>query len=123
VDYDPLLGKLIVSAADRGAAIARMHRALDEYYVSGIKTNVGLLRRILGEPDFINCKVHTRWLDEWLTRQPPRDDVGPGMQDAALAAALAWHLDRHPANAAPISPINASASRSRRELDDRFPER
>jgi acetyl-CoA carboxylase biotin carboxylase subunit len=123
VDYDPLLGKLIVWAADRGSAIARMHRALDEYHVSGIKTNVGLFRRILAEPDFINGKVHTRWLDEWLTQQRPREGVGPGMQDAALAAAVAWHLDRNPASATSVSPANARVLRHRRELDDRFPER
>ena len=40
MDYDPLLGKLIVWADNREEAIARMSRALDEYYVSGIKTNV-----------------------------------------------------------------------------------
>src|ERR1700689_5026767 len=42
MDYDPLLGKLIVWASTREEAIARMSRALDEYYVSGIKTNADL---------------------------------------------------------------------------------
>ena len=71
MDYDPLLGKLIVWAEDRGAAIARMNRALDEYSVSGIKTNVGLFRRILEDSDFIAATIHTRWLDQWLLKERP----------------------------------------------------
>src|SRR5580698_4256939 len=42
LDYDPMLSKLIVYATDRPAAIVRMKRALDEYFVGGIKTNLQL---------------------------------------------------------------------------------
>src|ERR1700690_1110460 len=51
-EYDPLLGKLIVWGSDRPEAIARLRRALDEYYASGIETNVSLFRRILESRDF-----------------------------------------------------------------------
>ena len=98
MDYDPLLGKLIVWASTREEAIARMTRALDEYYVSGIKTNVDLFRRILADPAFIRAEFHTRWLDEWLQKEfKAAPELAAGIndapaEDAALLAALAWHL-------------------------------
>ena len=51
-EYDPMLGKLIAWGKDREEAMARMNRALGEYYASGIKTNVSLFRRILASRDF-----------------------------------------------------------------------
>ena len=98
MDYDPLLGKLIVWASTREEAIARMSRALDEYYVSGIKTNVDLFRRILADPAFVRAEFHTRWLDDWLQKEfkaaPAHDDGADDASttDAALLGALAWHL-------------------------------
>src|SRR5256885_796685 len=67
-DYDPLLSKLIAWGNSREEAIARLRRALEEYTVIGIKTNAGLFRRILDEPDFLRGEVHTRWLDDLLRR-------------------------------------------------------
>jgi len=96
MDYDPLLGKLIVWASSREEAIARMRRALDEYYVSGIKTNVDLFRRILADPEFSRGEFHTRWLDEWLQKDHGAHGQAPDSeqeaQDAALIGALAWHF-------------------------------
>ena len=51
IDYDPLLAKLIGYGQDRQQAIARLIRALPEYFVAGIKTNLGLFRRILADGD------------------------------------------------------------------------
>ena len=52
IDYDPLLAKLIGYGEDRQQAISRLTRALPEYFVAGIKTNLGLFRRILADEDF-----------------------------------------------------------------------
>ncbi len=136
MDYDPLLGKLIVWANHRGEAIARMSRALDEYYVSGIQTNVDLFRRILADPAFVRGDFHTRWLDEWLSEkssQDPRTKVNEGdlaAHDAALAGALAWHLARSEeavSNGPLANGTGQSESRwkqdGRRDLVERFPER
>ena len=51
-EYDPMLGKLIAWGGDRAESIARMQRALREYYATGIKTNISLFRRILDDPAF-----------------------------------------------------------------------
>ncbi|MBI3663576.1 MAG: acetyl-CoA carboxylase biotin carboxylase subunit, partial [Acidobacteria bacterium] len=94
-DYDPLLGKLIAWGGNREEAIERMKRALDEYYVSGIKTNIGLFRRIMAEADFSRAKLHTRWLDELLQAKPMKPAAAtevPSAEDAAVLAAVLYHV-------------------------------
>ena len=125
-DYDPMLGKLIAWGGDRNEAMARMRRALDEYYVGGIKTNVGLFRRILAEPKFVRGEIHTKWLDEFLLRPAaPVSAVSPQKfksgsadkrnalaEDAAVLAAAMWHMNRGAtANPAARPASNDSASR------------
>jgi acetyl-CoA carboxylase biotin carboxylase subunit len=84
-----MLSKLIVHAADRPAAIARMRRALDEYFVGGIKSNLPLFRRILEHPDFAVARIDTGFLDRLLTAKPKTATAGDGLQEiAAVAAAL-----------------------------------
>jgi acetyl-CoA carboxylase biotin carboxylase subunit len=134
MDYDPLLGKLIVWASTREEAIARMRRALDEYYVSGIKTNVDLFRRILADPSFVSAEFHTRWLDDWLQKEfkssPENldDSNDASAEDAALLGALAWHLTQSGADSAqaPVStemPPSRWKLQGRAEQVDRFPEK
>jgi acetyl-CoA carboxylase, biotin carboxylase subunit len=97
-EYDPLLGKLIAWGADRSEAMARLRRALGEYYVLGIRTNVGLFERILRSADFENANIHTRWLDEFLhgssAQSPARADGQEStLEDVAAIAAAMWHTD------------------------------
>src|SRR5258708_5030849 len=66
IDYDPLLAKLIGYGISRDQAIARLTRALGEYFVGGIKTNLSLFRRILRDPDFRAAKLDTGFLDRML---------------------------------------------------------
>jgi acetyl-CoA carboxylase, biotin carboxylase subunit len=89
LDYDPMLSKLIAFAPDRKMAIARMERALDEYFVGGIKTNLGLFRRILQHPDFIEAKIDTGFLDRLLSQPAQTLSASDDRQRvAAIAAAL-----------------------------------
>ncbi|HVB32892.1 MAG TPA: acetyl-CoA carboxylase biotin carboxylase subunit [Patescibacteria group bacterium] len=88
-DYDPMLGKLIAWGADRAETMARLSRALDEYSIAGIRTNLTLFRRLLRDPEFIRGEFHTRWLDEWLARPAPLAAPEGGAEIvAALAAVL-----------------------------------
>jgi acetyl-CoA carboxylase biotin carboxylase subunit len=66
LDYDPMLAKLIVWAGTREQAIERMLRALGEYHVGGINTNIPLFRVILNDPAFRRGDLHTGYLDELL---------------------------------------------------------
>ncbi len=63
-NYDSLLAKLIVHAANRGAALDRMARALDEYTIEGIKTTIPLLREIVRNAFFRKGDYDTGFLDE-----------------------------------------------------------
>jgi acetyl-CoA carboxylase, biotin carboxylase subunit len=61
--YDTLMAKLIVWAADRDGAIARMDRALAEYHVSGVRTTLPVLRRIIRHPDFAAGRIDTHFVE------------------------------------------------------------
>jgi acetyl-CoA carboxylase, biotin carboxylase subunit len=95
-EYDPMLGKLIAWGGDREEAMARMGRALGEYYASGIKTNVSLFRRILASADFQTGAIYTRWLDDFLSAEQAEKLPDGGAEEdqveqAAAIAAFLWH--------------------------------
>ena len=86
MDYDPLLAKLIGYGTDREQAIARLTRALGEYFVGGIKTNISLFRRILRDPDFQAGRLDTGFLDRMLKRKEALE-VDPQAERVAVIAA------------------------------------
>jgi acetyl-CoA carboxylase biotin carboxylase subunit len=88
IDYDPLLAKLIGYGADREQAIARLTRALSEYFVGGIKTNISLFRRILRDADFRDAKLDTGFLDRMLKRTEDKAVDSTAVEVAAIAAGL-----------------------------------
>jgi acetyl-CoA carboxylase biotin carboxylase subunit len=71
MDYDPLLAKLIGYGSDREQAIMRLQRALCEYFVAGIKTNISLFQRILSDADFQAGRLDTGYLDRLLAKSNP----------------------------------------------------
>ncbi len=85
IEYDPLLEKLIGYGTDRPQAISRLVRAMNEYFLGGIKTNFSLFRRILSDPDFRAGKVDTGYLDRLMESSPPAVKRG----DAGIAAIAA----------------------------------
>ncbi|KEZ21046.1 Acetyl-CoA carboxylase [Sphingobium yanoikuyae] len=64
--YDSMVGKLIVHGSDRADAIARLSSALDAFAVEGVPTTIDLHREIVAHPDFIENRIHTRWLEQIL---------------------------------------------------------
>jgi len=88
IDYDPLLAKLIGYGADRDQAIARLTRALSEYFVGGIKTNISLFRRILWDTDFRAGKLDTGFLDRMLQRTEEKPADAKAAEVAAIAAGM-----------------------------------
>ena len=91
--YDPLISKLSVWAPDRRAAIARMQRALAEYVVTGIRTNLAFHQNLLAHPEFQAGRYHTGFIAEHtealcgFAAIPPEDEV-------TLAAAIAVAVAR-----------------------------
>ncbi len=88
IDYDPLLAKLVGYGSDRDQAIARLARALNEYFVGGIKTNVSLFRRILRDADFRAAKVDTGFLDRMLKQPEDKRADSNAAEVTAIAAGL-----------------------------------
>ena len=78
VHYDPLLAKLIVSAETRAAALARADRALGEFAILGIVTNIPLLRALVRHPEVRAGRLDTGLLDRLLPSllPAPRDASG-----------------------------------------------
>ncbi len=111
IDYDPLLAKLIGYGTDREQAISRLVRALNEYFVGGIKTNISLFRRILSNPDFHAGKVDTGFLDR-LLKTPLPEVERPHPEVAAIAAGLFAILEPSTALASGPTPQTAATSSS-----------
>jgi acetyl-CoA carboxylase biotin carboxylase subunit len=65
-NYDSMLAKLIVWGKDRPEAIRRMQRALDEFIIEGIKTNIPLQRRILAHSKFQKGDVDTGFIEKFM---------------------------------------------------------
>jgi acetyl-CoA carboxylase biotin carboxylase subunit len=93
IDYDPLLAKLIGYGTDRQQTIGRLIRALNEYFVGGIKTNISLFRRILNDPEFQSGRLDTGYLDRLLAKAPSGEPERPDAGIAAIAAGLFAALD------------------------------
>ncbi len=67
--YDSLIGKLIVHAPDRKAALARLNRALNELIVDGVETTIPLFHALLKEQDVHSGDYTIHWLEKWLDRE------------------------------------------------------
>ena len=63
--YDSMVGKLIVYGKNRDDAIARMHRALSEFTVEGIRTTIPFHQKMMKNPDFINNNFDTKYLENY----------------------------------------------------------
>jgi acetyl-CoA carboxylase biotin carboxylase subunit len=92
IEYDPLLAKLVGYAETREQAIQRLERALYEYFVGGIKTNISLFRRILQDPDFRAGKLDTGFLDRLLKDKHVHTDERRELI-AAVAAGIFASMD------------------------------
>lgn len=65
-DFDNMMAKIIVTAPTYREAVVRARRALSETEVTGVKTNLDLLRAIVADEDFTAGNVTTSWLEQKL---------------------------------------------------------
>ena len=91
LDYDPLLAKLAAWAPSREAAIQRMRRALSEYKIHGIRTNIAFFDAILADKNFRDGNLSTGFLDDFFKRRGV-----PGLRsdlemEAVAALVACWH--------------------------------
>ena len=66
--YDSMIAKLIVHGATRNECLMRLRRALDEFVVDGISTNIPLHQRIVADGDFVNGAYDIHWLEGLVAR-------------------------------------------------------
>ncbi|MCL4459489.1 MAG: acetyl-CoA carboxylase biotin carboxylase subunit [Chloroflexi bacterium] len=94
--YDPLIAKLAVWGETRGQAILRMRRALREYKIIGIQTNIPFHLSVMDTASFIGGRYDTSYLD---SRPPTADEAERDQQRhiAAVAAAVIAHQNRQKA--------------------------
>ena len=97
MDYDPLLAKLAVWAETRHLATNRLLRALREYTIAGITTNIGFFIDLLADPDFRAGHLHTGFLDSFMQRRLPPTPDRELATVAAIAAALSQRHTETPA--------------------------
>jgi acetyl-CoA carboxylase, biotin carboxylase subunit len=117
LEYDPMLSKLIAYAPTREAAIARMLRALDEYFVGGIKTNLGLFQLILQDPAFRAGRIHTGYLEPLLSDVATKSTEPQTIPEdiAAIAAALLIASRETPSATNTATPASQWAATAKRE--------
>ena len=88
LEYDPLLAKLVAWAPDRMTAIRRMLRALDEYSIVGVETNLAFFIEILNDAQFREGRLDTRFVADFFSRRVVALEPSQEMElVAALAAA------------------------------------
>jgi acetyl-CoA carboxylase biotin carboxylase subunit len=93
IHYDPMISKLVVWAKTREEAIARMKRALYAYKITGVKTSIPFLERIMETPDFVKGKYNTHFIEKNsdFLMFPPKHDKK--IEDVAIIAAYIDYLD------------------------------
>jgi acetyl/propionyl-CoA carboxylase alpha subunit len=87
VQYDPMLAKLIASGRTRDAAIARMVRALRDFPILGVRTNVALLIRLMTHPGFRAGEIDTGFVERHATELTAPSHVPAEVSVAADFAA------------------------------------
>lgn len=105
--YDPMIAKLVVHAATREEAIARLVRAIDEYYIQGIQTTLSFGRWAVQHEAFRSGDFDTKFIDKYF-KPEYLFPAGDGEEEAvaALLGAVVWEKHRKPQQAM----ANGSAS-------------
>lgn len=116
IDYDPLLSKLVAHAPTRELAIQRLKRALDEYTICGIRSNLNLFRRILTDPEFCAGNIDTGSLDRLLAQAvPTADNAGTRESQIAAITAAIFHAMHTPNDSSSQPAISLWKEAARRE--------
>jgi acetyl-CoA carboxylase biotin carboxylase subunit len=112
VFYDPMISKLITWGATRAEAIERMERALMEYRVGGIKTNLAFHRRVMRNAAFQSGRYSTAFIEEQKAELLAPLELDEQSLDLALAAAAIHAVDAAPQPAASASTGGNAGERS-----------
>jgi acetyl-CoA carboxylase biotin carboxylase subunit len=111
LEYDPLLAKLIGYGDTREQAISRLRRALQEYFVGGVKTNLALFERILSNPEFSAGDADTGLLARMPIPPGPAGDSDEKRREvAAIAAGIFQMIESRADNAGSAGAVAESSA-------------
>jgi len=89
--YDSLISKLIVWGETRAEAILRMRRALEEYRILGVRTNIPFHQNLMESHRFIAGQFDTRFVEERFSMEAAESGKDTQVEIAAILAALVAH--------------------------------
>ncbi|MCD6333248.1 MAG: acetyl-CoA carboxylase biotin carboxylase subunit, partial [Bacteroidales bacterium] len=92
--YDPMISKLITWGRNREETISRMTRALSEYKITGVKTSIPFLSKIMKTPDFVNGAYDTGFIEKNHDLLFDEEPCDPSCEDRALIVAYIDYLNR-----------------------------
>ena len=88
-----MISKLVAWGGTRDEAIGRMKRALGEYSVEGIKTNISFFLEILEDPDFVKGNFDTGFLDQWMKTRKKTAELPVFERDLSVIAAALFQSE------------------------------
>ncbi len=94
MEYDPMISKLVAWGENRTQALNRMARALDEYQLTGVRTNLAFLRALIDHPDFRAGTYDTHFIPKHRDALMASDRGRSETEALAAAAVLAWQADQ-----------------------------
>jgi len=89
--YDSLISKLIVWGETRGEAILRMRRALEEYKILGVHSNIPFHQRLMDSHRFMGGQYDTRFVEERFSIEEAEEGIESRPEVAAILATLVAH--------------------------------
>ena len=92
--YDPMISKLISWAPTRSEAIERMKRALYEYKITGVKTSIPFVSKIMEAEDFVEGKYDTHFIEKNIDFLMTDDDCSDYCEDIALLVAYLDYTEK-----------------------------
>ncbi|HEY4364633.1 MAG TPA: acetyl-CoA carboxylase biotin carboxylase subunit [Bryobacteraceae bacterium] len=113
LDYDPLLAKLVAWGGSREMAMGRLDRALAEYSLAGIRTNIGFFREILADEEFREGRLSTAFLEGFFERSVSRETLGV---EAEAAAAIVASLGEKKSEVADSTEISRWLAAGREQM-------
>jgi acetyl-CoA carboxylase biotin carboxylase subunit len=91
--YDPMIAKLIVWGETRAQAILRMRRALEEYRIVGVRTNIPFHQTLMDSHRFMGGQFDTRFVEERFSMEDAAESSDTSAEIAAILATLVAHQE------------------------------
>ncbi len=110
--YDPMISKLATWGATRAEAIARMKRALSEYFVGGIRTTIPFFEAVLDDHEFRRGEIDTGYIARFLERRNTKVESQSGTGDELIVAAIVAAMNFTQQSRATVNSATAPAPRA-----------